>query len=364
MTSNNAPEIVVLSGSKSEMGMAYGRALGANLKTVYGILIDYFVTEKKVPLSKVANRAELFFEKYPYSYQKFIEGMAEGANITLGQAKILNAMETLNSLLKAKPEIAACAFVAIPATKSLANSVLIGRNYDFYPPFDKCSQYLTVTIIKETDHVPTAFVGFAGQIFCPTCFNQNGLFAEFNNGMPSGGFQTDHSRESLLINLLEAMQNSASMNQLSKQLSALNSDYSLVVNTANSTHVQSFEYSAMHGMKSAGFVENEVVVSTNFFLNQNWNFSLPSDEACWSGHTRRDGLLQLSEAADQVTMESLQEMFDIDIDNGGGKWNYTLYQLVFDTASLELAVKMPKISDSWHNVDLDCYFNDGPDCLG
>jgi len=346
------------------MGVAYGKALESNLKAVYEILVDYYVDQQNIPLEKLAAKAELFYEKYPFSFQKFIDGVAEGAKITLEQAKILNGMETLNSLIKPKEEVAACAFISIPPSMSATNSNLLGRNYDFFPPFDRCSKYLTVAVIKENDHVPTAFIGFAGQIYCPTCVNQNGLFVELNNGMPSGGFDTDHTRESLLINLLEVLQNSASLNQLDKQLSALNSDYSLVINIANTTHTKAFEYSALHGMKSTDHTSDEVVVSTNFFTHQGWSFAIPSDEACWLGHTRRDNLIGLSASDNNITVEDLQNILDKNIENGGGSWEYTLYQLIFDTGALELRLKMPTISDTWHKISLvDPFNNEIPEVI-
>jgi hypothetical protein len=354
--SNQGPNVVVLTGSRKEMGVSYGKLLEHKLKAVYQILTDYYVGEKNISEDRLARKADLFFEKYPYSYQMFLKGVAEGANITLDQAKILNGMETLNSLLTEKSDLAACAFISIPPEKSFSGTNLVGRNYDFFPPFDKCSEYLTVTVLKETDHVPTAFIGFAGQIYCPTCVNQNGLFVEFNNGMPSGGFYTDHSRESLLINLLESLQNSATMDQLDKQLSALNSDYSLVVNTVNQTHAKSFEYSSTHGMKSSNFTNNEIVSSTNFFTNPTWSFEVPTNEACWLGHTRRENLLSLAQSDSNISIDDLKQMLGLNIENGGGSWAYTLYQLIFDTSSLALMVKMPSISDVWHEIDLMSLF--------
>lgn len=355
----STPNVIVLSGSKKQMGRAYGAALSDNLRSIYDILLKYYVEEKKVSMSNIVNKAQLFYDKYPYSFQQFIQGVAKGANITLEQAIILNAMETLNSLVKPKnSDVSACSFISIPPDQSTSKAMLIGRNYDFLPPFDQCAQYLTVTVIKETDHVPTAFIGFAGQIYCPTCVNSNGLFVELNNGMPSGGYYTEHSRETLLINLLESLQNSANMAQLDRQLSALNSDYSLVINTANATHVKSFEYSSTKGMKASNFTNKEIVVSTNFFTNENWGLSTPSDNECWLGVTRRDNLLQLTNNRTTLSVNDLQFILDLHIENGGAKWDYTIYQIIFDTSSLDLLIKTPKISHEWHRIELSKEFEE------
>lgn len=351
------PSLVTLSGTKRQMGKQYGEQLESNLKQVYDILINYYVEERGVKMSTIAAKAQLFYDKYPYSYQQFIKGMAEGAKLTLEQAQILNGMETLNSLVKEKQEISACSFISVPASKSETNATLIGRNYDFLPPFDKCAKYLTVTVINEFDHVPSAFVGFAGQFYCPTCVNQNGLFVELNNGMPSGGFKTDHSRTSLLINLLEAIQNSEDMTQLNRQLSTLNSDYSLVINTANSTHVKSFEFSASKSlMLESAFVEDLPTVSTNFFINSDWNQTVPDDDKCWLGVTRRNNLLAHLETDDKLSVLDLQNIMDLNIDQGGAKWDYTLYQIIFDPAALALDIKTPQISENWHHYELKEYF--------
>jgi hypothetical protein len=67
--SSNGPKIVVVTGTKREMGKSYGEALEADLKAVYGILIDYFVGQQEIPMEDVIAKADLFYSKYSYSYQ-------------------------------------------------------------------------------------------------------------------------------------------------------------------------------------------------------------------------------------------------------------------------------------------------------
>ena len=95
---------------------------------------------------------------------------------------------------------------------------------------------------------------------------------ELNNGMPSGGFTADYSRQSMLINMLHDMQNSLSLSSLQHQLLALQSDYSLIVSSANGTDAISFEYSSNSTlwMKSFFPQSREVLVYTNFYLNETW----------------------------------------------------------------------------------------------
>ena len=58
---------------------------------------------------------------------------------------------------------------------------------------------------------------------------------ELNNGGPSGGHIVDLNRESLLINMLHISQNSEDFSKVGSYLLAMNSDYSLIINTADKT---------------------------------------------------------------------------------------------------------------------------------
>jgi len=368
---NVDPQVVVLSGSRSEMGFKYGNLMQDRLRSAYDILFNYYVLKMNIPEEVVASKAEVFFQKYPLSYQKFIESMAEGAGITLTQAKILNGMETLNSLVKVKKteagsataetikssEVSGCAFLAIPADKTDTGGNLIGRNYDFFPPFDQMAKFLTITVLHEMDHVPTAFISFVGQIYCPTCINSAGLFVEFNNGMPSGGFKTDNSVESLLINLLETAQESLTFNQFDTLTSALRADYSLVVNAANRTHTKAFEFSAGTGtLKEKNYTETAIVASTNSFSHPDWT-SQPTDEQCWSGHSRREGLIAHANLRSAHSVSDLKNIMNIDLTQGGGSWEYTLYQLIYDTANNMLYVRPKVVSDDWCSINLNQLFD-------
>lgn len=80
-----------------------------------------------------------------------------------------------------------CAFAYIPPQKAANKMGWILRNYDFGQPFDKISQRLIIAVLHPDDgSQSSAILSMPGQIYCPTCINENGLFMELNNGMPSG----------------------------------------------------------------------------------------------------------------------------------------------------------------------------------
>jgi len=302
----------------------------------------------------------LFYNRYGYSYQQFLQGMSGGSGLTLDECKILNGMETLNSLVEQSASLSWCAFLSIPPSKTLSNKTLIGRNYDFPTPYDLTAHYLTITILNEPNSVSTAIIAMAGQIYCPSCVNANGIFSEFNNGMPSGGYTHRFDRQSLLSNLMLYTQYAGTLDQLRTELMATQTDYSLIVNTADPNGTQSYEFSATLGMKPYTPDLEKPFASTNFYLNQTWEgIPIPTDNTTWIGVTRRNNLLKLAAKLDRADIPEMQQLMDTKLENGGAVWDFTIYQIIFDTSSSDLYVKVTKEDKEWTKVPLQKLFNKG-----
>lgn len=310
-------------------------------------------------IESVYAKAMKFQERYSPAYEPFLKGMAEGANLSFEECVMLNGMETLNSLKREK-EIAHCAFVTIPHQHIAALSNLLGRNYDFPAPYEKCAKHVVVTILKEANKSTTAIIGMAGQIYCPTCINQEGLFLELNNGMPSGGYEVNYTRQSLLIRLLEILQNSHNINQLKQQLISTLPDYSLIINAADNDETISVEFSSTSGHQVYVPSAKQPFVSTNYFQSTEWNnISIPTDESTWLGITRRNNLLHLANAlSNEANAQDLMNIMDKDINEGGARWGLTIYQIVFDTNDQSLYISRPGFNPNhWTSINLKDLFD-------
>lgn len=346
-------QTIVLQGSHHHMGIEYGKTFRRELNDALSIIKDYYITKNRLSYKKLQDQAERFYQRFPLNYQKFIIGMALGSELSLEDAKILNAMETLSELLTHHREAQNCTFLSIPANKTTTNALLIGRNYDFPPPFDQLSKYVTVTILQEKNTIPTAFISIVGEIYCPTCINSNGLFIEINNGMPSGGNTVQKHVESLLINLLRVLQNSATVEQMQNQLNALRSDFSLIINTANKTRVQSYEFSSTLGVKKVIPDEKEPFVSTNFYLNKTWtNIPKPTDASTWDGITRRKNMLTLAHQKTLFDIPRFKAIMNKTITEGGAVWSSTIYQIIVDMSDLNLYIKINREGKEWNKIPL------------
>lgn len=329
-------KVIRLNGSKPVMGSQYGEALREELKEIYLILADFFYGQLKLPKEKIDALAQSFFSKFPIENQKFIEGISTGSGLSLDAIKIINAMEVIFGQVVDRSKPQGCSFVAIK--DELGNNSLIGRNYDYAPPFDQISKFLTVTILNETDLVPTGSIALAGQAYCPTCFNKNSLLLALNNGMPSGGFMVRDVKKTILISLLEAMQNSKDIAQLENYLKKIDSDYSLIINVADSKSIRSFEYSSSSRLEIYSPKLEENFASTNYYLNEDWNLPEPQDNTTWQGVSRRNNLLSLEPYGNQL--DKLKEKLEKKVEDQGAAIKNTIYQVIYDYKDQKLHIKI------------------------
>lgn len=324
-----------LSGSRFQMGVSYGTQLKDELYGALDTLKDFFINQHNVTYEQMVQKSNLFYDRYSQSYKYFLEGISNATGLTSDEVNILNGMETLNALISLSDNsfgtpVSECAFIFLPPEKSFTNTSLIGRNYDFPAPYNKIAQNLTITTLIQPETSATTIIGMPGQIYCPSCVNDQGFFMELNNGMPSGGDYVDTSRQSLLITMLEFNQNSVAFDQIGTQLRASQADYSLIINTANATSAVSYEFSTTLGMREFTPAAGDVFVSTNFFQNTTWGnlIPVPTDITTWDGVTRRDNLLNLAKEQDKFDVGSFQSLMEKDLAEGGGCWDMTIYQII------------------------------------
>lgn len=323
--------VIVLRGDDYQMGVQYGHTMKYPLRNTLFILKNFYIAQHHLTDQALIQQAKKLYIRFPLANQQMIQGVARGANIPLNDAIILNGMETLGELLP--HEKGSCAFISIAPQHTLDHTVLIGRNYDYPAPFDHIARYLSVVILKQKHKITTAFIALPGEMYCPTCFNARGLFAEFNNGTPSGGRTVSLHRESLLIHLLTIMQQSNTLSQMTKKLNAAQSDFSLIVNTANQHTVKSYEFSSTRGVKDDFPAKNSNFVSTNFYLSHVWkNIPVPTDQTTWQGVTRRNHLLKLINHANhqKMTLTDFKKIMNTSLKRGGAKWHYTIYQIIVE----------------------------------
>lgn len=357
--------VLVLSGTPMQMGFQYGKSLQPQLKTVLSVLEDYYITQHHISYDDLLMHAKQLYDRFSPDNQKFIQGEAKGSKLGLSNAIVLNAMETLGELLsnnKNNNGLPKCAYIFIPGNKTTSGFPLIGRNYDYNEPFNQLSRYLVVTILKQPDKIPTAFISIAGEAYCPSCVNEKGIFMELNSGSPSGGHKVGIRAKSMLSRMLMTSQNASTLTQVAQALGDVSSDFSLIVNTNDTHALTSFEYSTdpSLGMKYFYPAYDIVNAVTNFFLDPLWgnHIPIPTDETTWMGVTRRNNLLNLGNSLEnQFDVPTFQTLMNTPIQNGGALWSFTIYQLILDESNLDLYVKInSESSTNWTKIPLKNFF--------
>ena len=94
-----------------------------------------------------------------------------------------------------------------------------------------------------------------------------------------------------------------------------------------------------------------------YYVNPDWLFSTPSDNACWEGITRRDHLIALCEdAKGSIDAQKMMEIVGTTYEDGGAQNELTVYQMVVvpETKSLWL-----RVIDGlgWVQIDLESFMN-------
>lgn len=130
--------------------------------------------------------------------------------------------------------------------------------------------------------------------------------------MPSGGYLVPLDRKSLLIEMLEYMQNAETLQQLGKQLAATVSDYSLIINFGDDQYSATYEFSSVMGYEAYDNLLDRNFVITNYYLADAWGFRVPvpQDSTTWQGVSRRTNMLQLLNGVNKHTVNTLKTAMD------------------------------------------------------
>lgn len=339
---------ISISGNLEKMGKQYGYEMKGHLKSVLSILLDYYCDQHNIAFEVLLAHAQKLFDRFS-AQQIFISSYSKVAGISLDEAKVLNAMEVFMSLIN--KNFGSCSFIGIPQKLTEDGFVIVGRNYDYPKPFDKCAKYLTVTVMHENGKIPVAIIGLPGQTYCSTGINERGVFCSLNNGMISGGYDVIETNESILCWLLRILQISKNAEQFSEHLRDFTTDFSLIINCADDKDIYSNELSSKLGNKQYRCSDIDVAVITNFFLHNKWvNLPVPSDKKTGYSVTRRENLLKLTRQISKYSTNEMLCILDAQIKssiNPGSTWRNTIYQIAYNSKNRSLRIKIPHHYDQW-----------------
>ena len=345
--SMNGVSVVDLHGTWHEMGRQYGALLKDELAEVYlfvETIIQYSVGNAAKAESIIAAQTA----QTPYRIGEFMRGAAETSGLTVEQLQAVNAVERIGGLPKCSAVFCWDGYAAGP--------LVIGRNYDYSDAFALLKDDVAVTVYHPADgSLAVATVGYVGEIYAVNGLNEKGIFMELNNGKPSANIKSPDARITGTTMLFSALFEIDELEDWDLFFSTVNCSSSYIINVADSHLARSYEWCPV-GFKPGGTdLPDGLLVSTNYFVNPEWLFAVPSDQASWQGLTRRNNLIALSEnAKGGIDAQKMMEIVETSVEDGGAMNELTVFQMVVVPESRQLWIRVIGGS-GWAPIDLSGY---------
>ena len=338
--------VVDLHGTWYEMGRQFGDLMKDELHDIYDFL-QSIIAANQGNSDKTDSIVEQQKSQTPYRICEFMKGAAETSGLTYDQIHMINAVERIGGL----PHCS----VAMAWGDYTDGSLVIGRNYDYADYFSQIADDVSVTIYHPADGaLATATIGYVGEIYAVNAINEAGIFLELNNGKPSANVKSPNYRFTGTTMLFDIMFDADDLNDIDLFFNTTNSSSSSIINVADSQKGVSYEWCPIDVKHGESENPEGLLVSTNYFLNPEWDFPVPSDADSWNAISRRDNLLKLIEAKKgSVDVSVMQDIIATPFEEGGAMLDLTVYQLVVVPETFELWIRVIDADDdAWFSVDL------------
>ena len=338
--------VVDLHGTWYEMGRQFGDLMKDELHDIYDFL-QTIIAANQGNSDKTDSIVEQQKSQTPYRICEFMKGAAETSGLTYDQIHMINAVERIGGL----PHCS----VAMAWGDYTDGSLVIGRNYDYADYFSQIADDVAITVYHPADGaLATATIGYVGEIYAVNAINEAGIFLELNNGKPSANIKSPNYRFTGTTMLFDIMFDADDLNDIDLFFNTTNSSSSSIINVADSQKGVSYEWCPIDVKHGESENPEGLLVSTNYFLNPEWDFPVPSDADSWNAITRRENLLKLLESKKgSVDVSVMQDIIATPFEDGGAMLDLTVYQLVIVPETFELWIRVIDAEDdAWFSIDL------------
>ena len=338
--------VVDLHGTWYEMGRQFGDLMKDELHDIYDFL-QTIIASNQGNSDKTDSIVEQQKSQTPYRICEFMKGAAETSGLTYDQIHMINAVERIGGL----PHCS----VAMAWGDYTDGSLVIGRNYDYADYFSQIADDVAVTVYHPADGaLATATIGYVGEIYAVNAINEAGIFLELNNGKPSANVKSPNYRFTGTTMLFDIMFDADDLNDIDLFFNTTNSSSSSIINVADSQKGVSYEWCPIDVKHGESENPEGLLVSTNYFLNPEWDFPVPSDADSWNAISRRENLLKLLDSKKgSVDVSVMQDIIATPFEDGGAMLDLTVYQLVVVPETFELWIRVIDAEDdAWFSVDL------------
>lgn len=339
--------VLDLHGSWYQMGRQYGILAGDRMDDVLQYLHGRIGTEQ-VKVDSAATIAGELYALYPGHLKEFFAGASETSGLSLDELKLCNASEYVEGVFLCS---------AMASWKDYAAGKLVfGRNYDA-ESYSEIDRDLVVTVYHPDGGMAAATVGYAGEIYCVNGLNAEGIFVELNNGMPSAGFKVHWDLCPSTTTLFDMLFSARNLDDVDDFFHSTRSFASFIIGVADKDEARSYEWCYDGVRRGDVTTESGLLISTNHYVNEEWDFITPGDEDSWNSITRRCNLAgQARSHKGRIGVEEMKAIMSTPLEDGGPMHRLTRYQIVAVPEDLKLYVNAP-CNAKWAEVDMKEFFN-------
>lgn len=339
--------VLDLHGTWYQMGRQYGILAGDKMEDVLNYL-DLKIGGDLQKQASAAEIAEKLYSNYPGHLKEFLDGMSQTSGLTPERVKLCNAVEYVEGVFL-------CSALAVWDGCG-SGKLVFGRNYDA-ESYSEIFRDILVTVYHPDGGFAAATVGYAGELYCVNGLNAAGIFVELNNGMPSAGWDIHWDLCQSTATLFEMLFKARNLDDVDAFFTNTRSSASYTIGVADKSEARSYEW-CYDGVRRGDVVtDNGLMVSTNHYVNECWDFSAPSDADSWNSITRRCNLLNLADRfKGGIDVDRMKEIMSTSLENGGPLHTPTRYQIVAVPEDMTLHVRASNNS-KWVEIDMAGYFN-------
>lgn len=339
--------VIELRGSWYQMGRQYGKVAKGYIEDVLSYLDEKIGpdADRQAAADSIADK---LFSTYPDYLTDFFNGVSVTSGLSLERLKLCNAAEYVEGVFL-------CSAMAVWDDYG-AGKLVFGRNYDAVS-YPEIARDLVVTVFHPSGEEPAAIVGYAGELYCVNGFNASGIFVELNNGMPSAGAEIHWELCASTTNLFNLLFGARSLDDVDDFFNNTRSFASFIIGVADKDEARSYEWCYDGVRRGDNMTDAGLMVSTNHYVHNSWEYPLPSDENSWDSITRRRNILdRAQEFKGSIGIEKMKEIMGTPIAEGGPMHINTRYQIVAVPEDMTLHIKVRGQSE-WSEINLSEYFD-------
>ncbi len=334
--------VVDLHGSWLDMGRQYGSLckeyLCDVLRYIYGK-----TAAGEAKLDSAIDISEKLYSHYPAYLRDFFTGMAETSDLNMRELRLCNALEYVEGCFF-------CSAMAVWNEYSADGRLVFGRNYDAVS-YSELSSDIIITVYHPDGAHSIATIGYAGEIYCVNGLNDQAIFIELNNGMPSAGWNIHWNIIPGTTTLFDTLLHADSLNDVDKVLCSTQGFASFIIGVANKCEARSYEW-CHEGIKRGDEATQGLTAITNHYVNGEWSYDTPTDEDSWNSLRRlRDIHVQANGYKGNIDVRRMQAIMATPIEEGGPLHSLTRYQMVVVPDNLTLYLRIPD-SMEWTQIDM------------